>query len=121
MRFEIKVPRACTWNVDVNSLPITGESWAGNDHDTGRKTSSKQITETDQWVKCWSKWSNTAASNTNKLDLYDDSVFGIVMTNETEDMTFQIRNEKGELGTIMTDWSPCPDDVEGNITDVQTN
>ena len=119
MSFEIKVPRACTWNIDVNTYPVTGDAWAGNDHDTGRKTSSKQITETDQWVKCWSKWSNTAASNTNKLDIYDSSVFGIVMKNETEDMTFQIRNVKGELGTIMTDWSPCPDDVEGNITDVQ--
>ena len=35
LSFEIKVPRACSWNCDVNNYPLTGSSWSGNDHDNG--------------------------------------------------------------------------------------
>ena len=117
LSFEIKVPRACTWNIDVNNYAFGVPSWSGNDNDNSslRKTSSKNLTTTNEWIKCWSMWSNTSTSNTNKVDLQDNSNFGIVMTNETEDMTFQIRNVKGELGNKPTDWTPCPTDIDTNI------
>ena len=121
LSFEIKVPRACTWNIDVNNYAFGVPSWSGNDNDNTslRKTSSKNLTTTNEWIKCWSMWSNTSTSNTNKVDLQDNSNFGIVMTNETEDMTFQIRNVKGELGNKPTDWTPCPTDIDTNINDAK--
>lgn len=120
LSFEIKVPRTCSWNTDVNNYAASGSSWSGNDNDEGskRKTSSKSLVA-NQWVKCWLSWSNTHSSNTNKVDLYDNTNFGIVMKNETSDMTFQIRNVKGELGTVPTDWSPAPIDVASDIATAQ--
>lgn len=120
LSFEIKVPRTCSWNTDVNNYAASGSSWSGNDNDEGskRKTSSKSLVA-NQWVKCWLSWSNTHSSNTNKVDLYDNTNFGIVMKNETSDMTFQIRNVKGELGTVPTDWSPAPVDVASDIATAQ--
>lgn len=122
LSFEIKVPRTCSWNTDVNTYAASGSSWSGNDNDNTslRKTSSKSLVA-NQWVKCWLSWSNTHSSNTNKVDLYDNTNFGIVMKNETSDMTFQIRNVKGELGTVPTDWTPAPEDVDKNISDVKNS
>ena len=128
LSFEIKVPRNCSWNADVNNYAVSGSSWSGNDNDEGakRKTSSKSLVA-NQWVKCWVLWANTSSSNTNKVDLYDNTNFGVIMKDDTSNMTFQIRNVKGELGTAPTDWSPCPDDVKDyadqtaqNAVDAQT-
>lgn len=120
LSFEIKVPRACTWNCDVNNYAASGSSWSGNDNDESgkRKTSTKSLTP-NQWVKCWVSWSNTNANNTNKVDIYDNTNFGILMADQTSNMTFQIRNIKGELGTVATDWSPCPVDVSNDIATAQ--
>ena len=120
LSFEIKVPRTCSWNTDVNNYAASGSSWSGNDNDetAKRKTSSKSLVP-NQWVKCWILWSNTHSSNTNKVDLYDNTNFGVVMKDDTSDMTFQIRNIKGELGTVPTDWSPAPTDVANDISTAQ--
>ena len=120
LSFEIKVPRNCSWNADVNNYAASGSSWSGNDNDEGakRKTSSKSLVA-NQWVKCWILWANTSSSNTNKVDLYDNTNFGVVMKDDTSDMTFQIRNVKGELGTVPTDWSPAPVDIANDISTAQ--
>lgn len=120
LSFEIKVPRNCSWNADVNNYAASGSSWSGNDNDEGakRKTSSKSLVA-NQWVKCWILWANTSSSNTNKVDLYDNTNFGVVMKDDTSDMTFQIRNVKGELGTVPTDWSPAPVDIAKDISTAQ--
>lgn len=118
--FEIKVPRACTWNLDVNNYSITGSanSWNGNDNDNSsyRVFSDKTISKTNEWVKCWVRYENTSPKNTSKLDIYDASVFGVVMTNETTDMTYYIRNIQGELGNKPTDWTPCQRDIDDSIS-----
>ena len=41
------------------------------------------------------------------------------MKDDTSDMTFQIRNIKGELGTVPTDWSPAPVDIANDISTAQ--
>ena len=117
LSFEIKVPRNCTWNTDVNNYPVSGDAWSSNDHDDTslRKTSSKSLTS-GQWIKCWSQYSNTNSKNTNKVDIYDASSFGVVMQNETTSITYQIRNIKGELGNVPTDWTPAPEDIESTYT-----
>lgn len=120
LSFEIKVPRACSWNIDVNNYPTSGSYWSNNDNDltSKRKTSLKTLTP-NQWVKCWSYWENAHSGNADKLDLYDNSNFGIVMQNETSNMVYQIRNIKGELGNKPTQYSPAPEDVELEINNAQ--
>ena len=117
--FEIKTPREVKVNWDVNNYANSGSSWAGNDNDDGslRKGSFKHI-PANQWTKCWFSYTNTHSKNTSKVDLYDSSNFGIVMTNETSNITYQIRNVKAELGTIPTAWSPCPLDIGYQIKTV---
>ena len=108
---EIKVPRNCTVNADINTYAKSGSSWAGNDNDTDRSSVTKSITTPNQWVKYWFKWSNTAAKNTDKVDLYDTSNFGVKMKSETSDMTYYVRNIQGEIGNIPTEWRPAPEDI----------
>ena len=108
---EIKVPRNCTVNADINTYAKSGSSWAGNDNDTDRSSVTKSITTPNQWVKYWFKWSNTDAKNTDKVDLYDSSHFGVKMTSETSDMTYYVRNIQGEIGNVPTEWTPAPEDM----------
>ena len=115
--FEILSPRAVTVNWDINNYAVSGSSWAGNDNDVNRKSSSKSI-PANQWTKCWFSYANTHGSNTNKVDLYDNSVFGVVMKNETSNLTFKIRNVKAELGTTPTAWTPAPEDIDASIATV---
>ncbi|EHK2440938.1 phage tail protein [Clostridium perfringens] len=119
LSFEVKVPFNCTWNVDTNCYPITGTSWSGNDNDNGtkRKTSSKDLTA-NKWIKCWAYYENTNSQNTNFLDLYDESNIGII-NNTGNNLTFQIRNIKGELGNKPSDWTPAPEDIDQLIIDSQ--
>ncbi len=119
LSFEVKVPVNCTWNVDTNCYPITGTSWSGNDNDNGtkRKTSSKDLTA-NKWIKCWAYYENTNSQNTNFLDLYDESNIGII-NNTGNNLTFQIRNIKGELGNKPSDWTPAPEDIDQLIIDSQ--
>ncbi|MGG7077604.1 phage tail protein [Clostridium sardiniense] len=117
LSFEIKVPVDCTWNVDVNNYAISGSSWSGNDNDNvgKRATSTKNLTA-NKWIKCWSYWENTSSQNTKFVDLYEASNFGII-NNTGKTMNFEIRNVKGELGNKVTDWSPCPKDINKAIVD----
>ena len=115
--FEILSPRAVTVNWDINNYAVSGSSWSGNDNDTNRKNSSKSI-PANQWTKCWFSYANTHGSNTNKVDLYDNSLFGVVMKNETSNLTFKIRNVKAELGTTPTAWTPAPEDIDASIATV---
>lgn len=121
LSFEIKVPRACTWNCDVNNYASTGTSWGGNDNDniSKRVTSSKSLTA-NIWTKCWIRYENSNTNNTSKVDIYDNTNFGVLMNSETSNMTFYIRNIQGEIGTVPTEWTPAPEDVEKQISDVKT-
>lgn len=119
LSFEVKVPVNCTWNIDTNCYPISGNAWSGNDNDnvTKRKTSSKDLTA-NKWIKCWAYYENTNSQNTNFLDLYDESNIGII-NNTGNNLTFQIRNIKGELGNKPSDWTPAPEDIDQLIIDSQ--
>lgn len=114
--FDIKVPRAVKWNVDVNCYPVTGSNWNNNDNDlSSKRATSTTSLEAGVWQKCWFSYTNASDKNIDKLDLFENSNFGIVMTAETEDLTFEIRNVKAEHGTRPTAWSPAPEDVDEKI------
>ena len=114
--FDIKVPRAVKWNVDINCYPVTGSGWNGNDNDLpSKRATSTTSLEAGVWQKCWFSYTNASDKNVDKLDLFENSNFGIVMPAETEDLTFEIRNVKAEYGTRPTAWSPAPEDVDEKI------
>lgn len=121
LSFEIFVPVACQWSVDINNYPIEGANWGGNDNDnTSLRDSSARQLEPNKWIKCWFRYTNNSPDNTNFLDLFDNSNFGVI-NNTGQEMTYKIRNIKGELGNKPTDWSPCPYDVQTDIGQVQNN
>lgn len=111
LSFEVKVPKAMTWNNDVNNFPTYGDAWASNDNDNGslRKQSDRNLSP-NVWNKCWFTYTNTHPSNALHTPLRDESNFGIVMKDETAPIQFQIRNVKAELGFAPTAWSPAPED-----------
>ena len=117
---EIKVPRNCTVTADINNGAKSGSNWSGNDNDTSRSSTTKSITTPNQWVKYWFKWSNTSSKNTNKVDLYDYSNFGVDVRNETSDMTYYVRNIQGEIGNVPTEWRPAPEDIDDKFTNYST-
>ena len=90
----------------------------GNDNDNQslRKSSSKDLVA-NKWQKVW--FSYTPRTNVT-YDLYDASTnWGIVTTNATSPINFKIRNVKGEFGTVPTDWTPAPEDVDSKIDTAQ--
>lgn len=121
MSFEVFAPYAATFSWDVNNYPVGASAWTGNDNDNGSlRKNSGTVIAANQWVKCWYSFHNSHASNTGKVDLYDGSNFGI-NNNTGSTQTIKIRNVKGELGTKPTEWTPTPEDVAQDITDVSTS
>ncbi|WP_410988613.1 tail fiber domain-containing protein [Bacillus cereus] len=115
--FEIFSPINTTWNVDVNNFPVTGTSTSNDNDDTAlRKTSDKNI-KANTWTKCWFMWKN---KDNSASDLYDQSNIGLI-NNSGSPVTFKIRNVKGELGNIVTDFSLAQQDIDEAIARVQGN
>ncbi len=115
--FEIYSPIDATWNVDVNNFPVTGTSTSNDNDDTAlRKTSSKSL-KANTWTKCWFMWKN---KDNSASDLYDQSNIGLV-NNSGSPVTFKIRNVKGELGNVVTDFSLAQQDIDDAIARVQGN
>lgn len=114
--FDIKVPIACSWTLDVNNYPLTGAKWSTNDHDyvPSRKNSATSL-PADEWVRCWFMYTNAHSGNTNKVELYDATSFGLRMTNQTENIVYQVKNIKSEIGNIPTEWTPAPEDLESRV------
>lgn len=115
--FEIFSPINTTWNVDVNNFPVTGTSASNDNDDTAlRKTSDKNL-KANTWTKCWFMWKN---KDNSASDLYDQSNIGLI-NNSGSPVTFKIRNVKGELGNIVTDFSLAQQDIDEAIARVQGN
>ena len=115
--FEILVPVNCNWNVKQNYYPVIGTSWNGTDNDDNskRSTSTKSLTA-NVWTKCWFKTVNTHNLNSSKVELKDNSNFGII-NNTGKAISYKIRNIKGELATTPSDWTPAPEDANTPIMD----
>ncbi|HFK1434979.1 TPA: tail fiber domain-containing protein [Bacillus cereus] len=112
--FEIYSPIDANWNADVNNFPVTGTSTTNDNDDIAmRKTSSKSL-KANTWTKCWFTWKNKDNSNT---DLYDQSNIGLVNNSGTP-VTFKIRNVKGELGNVVTDFTLAQEDIDEMINNI---
>ncbi|MGE7726771.1 phage head spike fiber domain-containing protein [Bacillus cereus] len=112
--FEVYSPVDITWANDTNNFPI-GTSSGTNDNDEValRKNSGRNI-KANTWTKCWFSYKNKDSSTT---ELYDQSNIGIV-NNTGAPITFKIRNVKGELGNVPTDFTFNQEDLDEAIAKI---
>lgn len=115
---EVNPEVACSWNADVNNGYDGMPSGTGNDNDnTSLRKNSVQSLVANKWQRVW--FSYTPKTNVS-YDIFDASTnWGIVTTNAKSPIKFKIRNVKGEFGTVPTDWTPAPEDVDNKINTAQ--
>ena len=96
--FDIYCPSVCKINMDINNHANSGSSWNGNDNDkTSARVYSGKSIPANTWVRRWFSYENTNTNNTNKVDLYDTSGFGVLRSDSDAAMTYYIKNIKYEL------------------------
>ena len=115
---EVNPEVACSWNADVNNGYDGMPSGTGNDNDnTSLRKNSVQSLVANKWQRVW--FSYTSKTDVS-YDIFDaSSNWGIVTTNAKSPTKFKIRNVKGEFGTVPTDWTPAPEDVDNKIDTAQ--
>lgn len=115
---EVNPEVACSWNADVNNGYDGMPSGTGNDNDnTSLRKNSVQSLVANKWQRVW--FSYTSKTDVS-YDIFDALTnWGIVTTNATSPIKFKIRNVKGEFGTVPTDWTPAPEDVDSKIDTAQ--
>lgn len=115
---EVNPEVACIWNYDVNNGFDGMPSGTGNDNDNvSLRKSSDQSLVANKWQRVW--FSYTPRTDVS-YDIFDaSSNWGIVTTDAKSPIKFKIRNVKGEFGTVPTDWTPAPEDVDNKIDTAQ--
>lgn len=112
---EVKPDVEITWNNDVNNTCVgLDKNPSGNDNDdAGKRRNSARTLKAGIWNEVW--FSYTAKNETN-YTLYDSSTnFGIVTTNLTADVHFQMRNIQAELATVKSAYSRNQEDIQDDI------
>lgn len=115
---EVNPEVACIWNDDVNNGFDGMPSGTGNDNDnTSLRKSSDHSLVANKWQRVW--FSYTPRTDVS-YDIFDaSSNWGIITTDAKSPIKFKIRNVKGEFGTVPTDWTPAPEDVDNKIDTAQ--
>ena len=88
---------------------LTSESSTG-DKRTGVTDGQSYVSITTEWKRYWVKWTQTPT------DTQKNIIVGRVYTADN----IYIRAVKLEEGNQATDWTPAPEDVDGNIDSVET-
>lgn len=115
---EVNPEVACIWNADINNGFDGMPSGTGNDNDNvSLRKSSDHSLVANKWQRVW--FSYTPRTDVS-YDIFDaSSNWGIITTDATSPIKFKIRNVKGEFGTVPTDWTPAPEDVDNKIDTAQ--
>lgn len=115
---EVNPEVACIWNDDVNNGFDGMPNGTGNDNDnTSLRKSSDRSLVANKWQRVW--FSYTPRTDVS-YDIFDaSSNWGIITTDAKSPIKFKIRNVKGEFGTVPTDWTPAPEDVDNKINTAQ--
>lgn len=115
---EVNPEVACIWNYDVNNGFDGMPNGTGNDNDnTPLRKSSDHSLVANKWQRVW--FSYTPRTDVS-YDIFDaSSNWGIITTDAKSPIKFKIRNVKGEFGTVPTDWTPAPEDVDNKIDTAQ--
>lgn len=112
--FEVYSPVDITWNNDTNNFPIGTTSGTNDNDETALRKNSGRNIKANTWTKCWFSYKNKDSSTT---ELYDQSNIGIV-NNTGAPITFKIRNVKGELGNVPTDFTSNQEDLDEAIAKI---
>lgn len=115
---EVNPEVACIWNADINNGFDGMPSGTGNDNDSvSLRKSSDHSLVANKWQRVW--FSYTPRTDVS-YDIFDTSSnWGIITTDAKSPIKFKIRNVKGEFGTVPTDWTPAPEDVDNKIDTAQ--
>lgn len=115
---EVNPEVACIWNADINNGFDGMPSGTGNDNDSvSLRKSSDHSLVANKWQRVW--FSYTPRTDVS-YDIFDaSSNWGIITTDAKSPIKFKIRNVKGEFGTVPTDWTPAPEDVDNKIDTAQ--
>ena len=115
---EVNPEVACIWNADINNGFDGMPSGTGNDNDNvSLRKSSDHSLVANKWQRVW--FSYTPRTDVS-YDIFDaSSNWGIITTDAKSPIKFKIRNVKGEFGTVPTDWTPAPEDVDNKIDTAQ--
>lgn len=115
---EVNPEVACIWNDDVNNGFDGMPNGTCNDNDnTSLRKSSDRSLVANKWQRVW--FSYTPRTDVS-YDIFDaSSNWGIITTDAKSPIKFKIRNVKGEFGTVPTDWTPAPEDVDNKIDTAQ--
>jgi len=115
---EVNPEVACIWNSDINNGFDGMPSGTGNDNDNvSLRKSSDHSLVANKWQRVW--FSYTPRTDVS-YDIFDaSSNWGIITTDAKSPIKFKIRNVKGEFGTVPTDWTPAPEDVDNKIDTAQ--
>ena len=112
---EIYSPVAVLTIIDINNI-VLNYSTGSNDNDGSGRTNTEFNIPANKWTKIgWGSINNNTTMNPEKRDItiYDS----IGVKGHTETIEVQFRNPKIELGTNVTDWSPCQSDLKGDKGD----
>lgn len=109
---EVNPDVDCQWNNDVNNtcVGLSSNPYGNDNDDQSKRKNSDRNLKKGTWNQVW--FSYTAKDETKDYTLYDaTSNFGIVTTNLTADVHFQLRKVKAELAETATPYSKAPEDL----------
>lgn len=95
-------------NVSKTEVSSVSRQTANNSND-GRVTTSL----TTEWKRYWIKWTVPVADTRTVLPMRLDAGQGTGKVS--------MRNVKFEVGTVPTDWTPAPEDVDSKIDELNNN
>lgn len=113
---EVKPDVDCQWNNDVNNtcVGLSSNPYGNDNDDQSKRKNSDRNLKKETWNQIW--FSYTAKDETKDYTLYDaTSNFGIVTTNLTADVHFQLRKVKAELAETATPYSQAPEDLGWSV------
>ena len=95
---DVYVTTDHTFQIDVNNGAASGSTWNGNDNDntTLRKNSSLSV-KAKTWTHVYWGSTNTNTNNTNQVAITCYDLLGLKCYNDTEAVTWYIKNFKFEL------------------------
>ena len=104
--FEVWVPTEHEIRVDYNNYANIGSSWNGNDNDltSARYQDYARTVPGQTWTKLIFGSKNAHTGNTDHVDIYEVSNIGLRTMNDTEPVTWYLRNFKFELGDTATEY-----------------
>lgn len=92
--FQIYVPSEHKMIIDINNDATKGSSWNGNDNDIDRNFSNgyNPTIPANNWTTIRYSFANKSQDNIEKVGLEVWDYYGIITTDDTESITYYIRN-----------------------------